>query len=93
MFHTGSGLLVRTSFNREMPGRNLSFVLIFVSGVIPLALSNPGIYLENEKLEIDDDYEIPRDFPDVSISYKIHSEYGRLINLYDWLQVRYIQVL
>ena len=26
--------------------------------------------------------------PDVSIAYKLHLECGRIINLYDWLQVR-----
>ena len=26
-------------------------------------------------------------FPDICIAYKLHLECGRLINLYDWLQV------
>lgn len=37
------------------------------------------------KLENDDD--IPRTLPDLSIIYKLHLESRKLINMYDWLQV------
>lgn len=33
------------------------------------------------------DTDIPPTLPDVCIAYKLHLECGRLINLYDWLQV------
>jgi hypothetical protein len=29
---------------------------------------------------------IPASLPDLSVAYKLHSECGKLINLYDWLQ-------
>ncbi len=44
--------------------------------------------LQNDKLDIEDRQEIPSSFPDVAIAYKLLSEAGKLINLYDWMQVR-----
>lgn len=32
--------------------------------------------------------EIPSSLPDICIAYKLHLECGRLVNLFDWLQVR-----
>jgi len=43
------------------------------------------------KLENDDD--IPRTLPDLSIIYKLHLESRKLINMYDWLQVTIRPVL
>ena len=34
--------------------------------------------------------EIPTVLPDISIAYKLHLECGRLINLFDWLQVIFL---
>ncbi len=38
-------------------------------------------------LEIRDRREISSSFPDISVAFKLHQEGGKLINLYDWLQV------
>ncbi|XP_040580998.1 origin recognition complex subunit 3 [Lepeophtheirus salmonis] len=53
---------------------------------IQAALSYPGDYLENEDLMKVEKFEIPPILPDISIAFKLYSECGKLINLYDWLQ-------
>uniref|UniRef100_A0A4W3IHB2 Origin recognition complex subunit 3 n=1 Tax=Callorhinchus milii TaxID=7868 RepID=A0A4W3IHB2_CALMI len=50
------------------------------------ALNNPYYYLQNEILKSETGT-IPNTAPDICIVYKLHLECGRLINLYDWLQV------
>lgn len=54
--------------------------------VIQSALDDPGLYLEHPNLLVNTKAEIPNSFPDINITYKLHSECGRLINLFDWLQ-------
>ena len=49
------------------------------------ALTQPGEYLRNPALAIDDPGEIPNTFPDLAIGYKLHLECPKLINVYDWL--------
>ena len=43
--------------------------------------------LQNDEMQISGPSEIRNSFPDVSVAFKLHSEAGKLINLYDWLQV------
>ncbi len=43
---------------------------------------------KDDRLEIEDSGEISRDFPDLCVAFKLHQEGGKLINLYDWLQVK-----
>ena len=57
--------------------------------VIQSGLENPKMYLEHPDLQIEDVSDIPASFPDLSVAFKLHSECGRLINLFDWLQVRH----
>ncbi|PIK61241.1 putative origin recognition complex subunit 3 [Apostichopus japonicus] len=52
---------------------------------IQTALTNPYVYLQNEACKIEAD-SVTGSLPDICIVYKLHLEYGRLINLYDWLQ-------
>ncbi|XP_061700669.1 origin recognition complex subunit 3 [Syngnathoides biaculeatus] len=52
---------------------------------IQAALSSPYYYLRNESLKTDDG-SVSNAAPDICIVYKLHSECGRLINLYDWMQ-------
>ncbi|TRY76364.1 hypothetical protein TCAL_00012 [Tigriopus californicus] len=54
--------------------------------VIQSALDDPGFYLEHPDLLVNTKAEIPNSYPDLNIIYKLHSECGRLINLFDWLQ-------
>ena len=49
------------------------------------ALTQPGEYLRNPALAIDDPGEIPNTFPDLAIGYKLHLECPKLINVFDWL--------
>ncbi|XP_030850745.1 origin recognition complex subunit 3 isoform X3 [Strongylocentrotus purpuratus] len=53
---------------------------------IQTALSNPNYYLQNPDCETLEEG-ITSSLPDVCIVYKLHLECGRLINIYDWLQV------
>ncbi len=53
---------------------------------IQTALNNPYHYLQGEHTPADTEG-ILATMPDVCIAYKLHMECGRLINLYDWLQV------
>lgn len=48
------------------------------------ALSNPGYYLSGMGQE---GAGLSSDMPDLCIMYQLHLECGKLINLYDWLQV------
>lgn len=48
-----------------------------------------GIFIlcsQNEKLKTEDG-SVSNAAPDICIAYKLHLECGRLINLYDWLEV------
>ncbi|KAG1936309.1 origin recognition complex subunit [Pimephales promelas] len=53
---------------------------------IQTALSHPFHYLQNESLKTNAGT-ISSAAPDLCIVYKLHLECGRLINLYDWLEV------
>uniref|UniRef100_A0A8C8I4W0 Origin recognition complex subunit 3 n=1 Tax=Oncorhynchus tshawytscha TaxID=74940 RepID=A0A8C8I4W0_ONCTS len=53
---------------------------------IQTALSNPYHYLKNEDLRAEDGT-VSNAAPDICIVYKLHLECGRLINLYDWLEL------
>ena len=48
--------------------------------------SLPPLFSQNEDLKAEGDNILPT-LPDICIVYKLHLECGRLINLYDWLQV------
>uniref|UniRef100_A0A671RI76 Origin recognition complex subunit 3 n=1 Tax=Sinocyclocheilus anshuiensis TaxID=1608454 RepID=A0A671RI76_9TELE len=54
---------------------------------IQAALSHPFYYLKNASLKTDAGT-ISSAAPDLCIVYKLHLECGRLINLYDWLEVQ-----
>lgn len=43
-------------------------------------------FFQNENLKTDDGT-VSSSAPDICIAYKLHLECGRLINLYDWLEV------
>lgn len=47
---------------------------------------NPNYYLLCECCELKSSSNIAGSLPDVCIAYKLHLEYGKMINLYDWLQ-------
>ncbi|XP_014486637.1 PREDICTED: origin recognition complex subunit 3 [Dinoponera quadriceps] len=53
---------------------------------IHTGLSDPQIYLDCDCCKLENDDDIPRTLPDLSIIYKLHLESGKLINMYDWLQ-------
>uniref|UniRef100_A0A1Y1MP20 Origin recognition complex subunit 3 n=3 Tax=Photinus pyralis TaxID=7054 RepID=A0A1Y1MP20_PHOPY len=53
---------------------------------IHTALNNPSYYFHCDCCKLTDDGRISASMPDISILYKLHLEYGKLINLYDWLQ-------
>ena len=55
---------------------------------IQTALSNPGGYLAGASARGHRHKAISPNMPDICILYQLHLEYGKLINLYDWLQVR-----
>lgn len=50
------------------------------------ALVNPHQYFKCRCCKISDSGQVLPSMPDLSILYKLHSEYGRLINLRDWLE-------
>lgn len=52
---------------------------------IQAALTNPYYYIQNDKLKTEDGA-VSNAAPDICISYKLHLECGRLINLFDWLE-------
>ena len=52
------------------------------------ALALPFQYIKDPELANITVDQIPDVLPDISIAYKLHLECGKLINLYDWLQVR-----
>ncbi|XP_029973199.1 origin recognition complex subunit 3 [Salarias fasciatus] len=52
---------------------------------IQAALSCPYFYLQNENLRTEDG-SVSNAAPDLCITYKLHLECGRLINLYDWME-------
>lgn len=54
---------------------------------IQTALSNPAGYLAGASAGGDRHKTISANMPDICIIYQLHLEYGKLINLYDWLQV------
>ncbi|XP_032671953.1 origin recognition complex subunit 3 [Odontomachus brunneus] len=54
--------------------------------VIHTGLSDPQIYLDCDCCKLENDDDIPRTLPDLSIIYKLHLESRKLINMYDWLQ-------
>ncbi|XP_018352280.1 PREDICTED: origin recognition complex subunit 3 [Trachymyrmex septentrionalis] len=49
-------------------------------------LSDPQMYLDCDCCKLENDDDIPRTLPDLSIIYKLHLESRKLINMYDWLQ-------
>lgn len=52
---------------------------------IQAALNNPYFYLQNKNLRTEDG-SVSNAAPDICITYKLHLECGRLINLFDWLE-------
>ncbi|CAG9832857.1 unnamed protein product [Diabrotica balteata] len=50
------------------------------------ALNDPHFYLRCKCCETANSTSIKPSMPDISIAYKLHLEYGKMINLYDWLQ-------
>ena len=52
---------------------------------ISLALTDPASYFHCQCCVMDGEGSIPPSMPDVCIAYKLHTECGRLINLYDWM--------
>ncbi|XP_018394977.1 PREDICTED: origin recognition complex subunit 3 [Cyphomyrmex costatus] len=54
---------------------------------IHTGLSDPQMYLDCDCCKLENDDDIPRTLPDLSIIYKLHLESRKLINMYDWLQV------
>ncbi|XP_054653032.1 origin recognition complex subunit 3 isoform X4 [Dunckerocampus dactyliophorus] len=52
---------------------------------IQAALSSPYYYLLNDNLKTEDG-SVSNAAPDICLTYKLHLECGRLINLYDWMQ-------
>ncbi len=48
---------------------------------------SPFLFLQNLDLTSVKEESIVAQLPDVSIAYKLHMECGKLINLFDWLQV------
>jgi origin recognition complex subunit 3 len=55
-------------------------------GSIHNALTNPHHYLQCSCCEIQESENILASFPDLAISYKLHLECNKNINLYDWMQ-------
>ncbi|KAK6628273.1 hypothetical protein RUM43_002085 [Polyplax serrata] len=55
-------------------------------GAIHLALNNPQYYLECNCCTLPHAEAVLPTLPDLSIVYKLHLEFGKVINLYDWLQ-------
>ncbi len=53
---------------------------------IQTALSNPASYLPGAGVGGHPHRAIASNMPDICIMYQLHLEYGKLINLYDWLQ-------
>ncbi|XP_012525761.2 origin recognition complex subunit 3 isoform X2 [Monomorium pharaonis] len=53
---------------------------------IHTGLSDPQMYLDCDCCKLENDDDIPRTLPDLSIIYKLHLESRKLINMYDWLQ-------
>lgn len=51
-----------------------------------LVLLKSFLVLQNESLKTEDG-SVSSAAPDICIAYKLHLECGRLINLYDWLEV------
>lgn len=45
-----------------------------------------SFFFQNESLKTEDGT-VSNSAPDICIAYKLHLECGRLINLYDWLEV------
>ncbi|KAG5325301.1 ORC3 protein, partial [Pseudoatta argentina] len=54
--------------------------------VMHTGLSDPQMYLDCDCCKLENDDDIPRTLPDLSIIYKLHLESRKLINMYDWLQ-------
>ncbi|KAF5288938.1 hypothetical protein FQA39_LY03817 [Lamprigera yunnana] len=50
------------------------------------ALNDPHCYLKCKCCKLPNKTTIASTLPDISILYKLHLEYGKLINLHDWLQ-------
>lgn len=51
---------------------------------ISKALTNPSAYL-GCKCCSNSEESLPTTLPDICIAYKLHTECGRLVNLYDWM--------
>ena len=62
-------------------------IIIFEMNVVSRTGTNSLASLQDESLQIRDSHEIPRSFPDLCVAFKLMQEAGRLINLYDWMQV------
>ncbi|CAH1168017.1 unnamed protein product [Phyllotreta striolata] len=50
------------------------------------ALNDPHFYLTCDCCKLSNIGSIKPTMPDVCVAYKLHLEYGKMINLYDWLQ-------
>ena len=62
--------------------------------VIQTALDDPRVYLDSPDLPSSDGVgSIAASLPDLSVAYKLQGECGRLVNLYDWMQVSAFLVL
>ncbi|EEB17963.1 origin recognition complex subunit, putative [Pediculus humanus corporis] len=55
-------------------------------GAVHLALNNPHYYLDCKCCVLPQPELVLPTLPDLSIVYKLHLEFGKIINLYDWLQ-------
>ncbi|GJQ82482.1 hypothetical protein Trydic_g14472 [Trypoxylus dichotomus] len=53
---------------------------------IHTALNDPCYYLQCNCCKKENEASILKTMPDICIIYKLHLEYGKMINLYDWLQ-------
>ncbi|XP_076304798.1 origin recognition complex subunit 3 [Tachypleus tridentatus] len=67
-------------------GRVKQHIMAVPRSAICKALVDPAFYLQCTCCSIDDYSQICSSMVDTCVAYKLHLEYGRLINLYDWLQ-------
>lgn len=56
-------------------------------GALDIALNDPQSYLECSCCTLTNSAQMVATLPDLTIVYKLHKECGRMINLYDLLQV------
>ncbi|XP_030747347.1 origin recognition complex subunit 3 isoform X2 [Sitophilus oryzae] len=53
---------------------------------IHTALNDPQVYLQCNCCKLNNSHSIKPKMPDICITYKLHLECGKMINMYDWLQ-------